>query len=58
MDNNFVFFIVILILFIFSNFIMNKYKFYKELDILKRGILIFFILCFVLILFMEGIKYI
>ncbi|EGT5258264.1 histidine kinase, partial [Clostridioides difficile] len=43
MDNNFVFPIVILTLFIFSNLIMNKYKFYKELDILKRGILTFFI---------------
>ncbi|HBG2538155.1 TPA: GHKL domain-containing protein, partial [Clostridioides difficile] len=38
--------------------IMNKYKFYKELDILKRGILTFFISCFALILFMEGTKYI
>ncbi|EQE23067.1 histidine kinase-, DNA gyrase B-, and HSP90-like ATPase family protein [Clostridioides difficile Y312] len=37
---------------------MNKYKFYKELDILKRGILTFFISCFALILFMEGTKYI
>ncbi|PBH77551.1 histidine kinase, partial [Clostridioides difficile] len=44
--------------FIFSNLIMNKYKFYKELDILKRGILTFFISCFALILFMEGTKYI
>lgn len=58
MDNNFVFPIVILTLFIFSNLIMNKYKFYKELDILKRGILTFFISCFALILFMEGTKYI
>ncbi|HBG2835337.1 TPA: GHKL domain-containing protein, partial [Clostridioides difficile] len=33
-------------------------KFYKELDILKRGILTFFISCFALILFMEGTKYI
>ncbi|HBL5973717.1 TPA: GHKL domain-containing protein, partial [Clostridioides difficile] len=40
------------------NLIMNKYKFYKELDILKRGILTFFISCFALILFMEGTKYI
>ena len=38
MANNFVFPIVILTLFIFSNLIMNKYKFYKELDILKKGI--------------------
>ncbi|HGM3891595.1 TPA: sensor histidine kinase, partial [Clostridioides difficile] len=36
----------------------NKYKFYKELDILKKGILTFFISCFALILFMEGTKYI
>ncbi|HID8377014.1 TPA: sensor histidine kinase, partial [Clostridioides difficile] len=58
MDNNFVFPIVILTLFIFSNLIMNKYKFYKELDILKRGILTFFISCFALILLTEGTKYI
>lgn len=58
MANNFVFPIVILTLFIFSNLIMNKYKFCKELDILKRGILTFFISCFALILFMEGTKYI
>lgn len=41
MENNFIFPIVILTLFIFSNLIMNKYRFYKELDILKRGILTF-----------------
>ncbi|MCC0654058.1 GHKL domain-containing protein [Clostridioides sp. ES-S-0001-03] len=58
MENNFIFPIVILTLFIFSNLIMNKYRFYKELDILKRGLLTFFLSCFVWILFMESIQYI
>ncbi|MCC0784401.1 GHKL domain-containing protein [Clostridioides sp. ES-S-0108-01] len=58
MENDFIFPIAILTLFIFSNLIMNKYRFYKELDILKRGILTFFVSCFVWILFMEGIQYI
>ncbi|MCC0629474.1 MULTISPECIES: sensor histidine kinase [unclassified Clostridioides] len=58
METDFIFPIAILTLFIFSNLIMNKYRFYKELDILKRGILTFFVSCFVWILFMEGIQYI
>lgn len=58
MNNNFVFPIGILTLFIFSNLMMNKYKFYKGLDILKRGLLTFFISCVVWILFMESTQYI
>ncbi|UWD48833.1 GHKL domain-containing protein [Clostridioides difficile] len=58
MENNFIVPIGILTLFIFSNLIMNKYRFYQELDILKRVLVTFFISCFVWILFMEGIQYV
>lgn len=58
MENNFIVPIGILTLFIFSNLIMNKYRFYKELDILKRVLVTFFISCLVWILFMEGMQYI
>lgn len=58
MENNFIVPIGILTLFIFSNLIMNKYRFYQVLDILKRVLVTFFISCFVWILFMEGIQYV
>lgn len=57
MYNIFIFPILILILFIGSTFILNKYEFYKEMSLLKRNIIISFISAFTFLLIFNIFKF-